>query len=566
VLLPYVLLQLASPPVEGTAATPPAPEVSAAPGPQPAAPASEPLLPPRVVYLVAGLTFLATLAYIALLQTFPGHYALQAYAQFAGDLLLITLLVYSVGGIASPFSLLYLIVIAVASTLLRRRAGVLVASAAYLLYAPLVLGLYFGWLPAAPHAPAETVSALRLAYNLAVHFVGFYAVALLTSYLAHNVARAEQALEEKSEDLADLQVAYRDVVQSIGSGLVTTDLAGTVTSANRAALDILGEIVEDADRELVGLPIHRTRLFDAARWRGIAAAGLGEEQIRAEVEVPHGGEVATFGYTVSQLTDAAGDHRGYILVFQDLTRWRRLQEQMRLKDRMAAVGELAAGLAHEIGNPLAAISGSVQLLSGAVGEGPSERKLVEILLKESRRLDRTIKGFLRFARPRERVSVHFDIARLLSNNFELLRNSDEVSPRHRLTVALEPPSASLVADPDQVSQIFWNLARNALRAMPDGGELAVSGRLVGDRYRLQVADTGRGMAEEERANLFHPFQSFFDTGTGIGMAIVYRIVEEHGGRVDVESQPGRGTTITVDLPALGQGIAVPASLAAEARP
>jgi two-component system sensor histidine kinase PilS (NtrC family) len=117
-----------------------------------------------------------------------------------------------------------------------------------------------------------------------------------------------------------------------------------------------------------------------------------------------------------------------------------------------------------------------------------------------------------------------------------------------------------------VSQIFWNLARNALRAMPDGGELAVSGRLVGDRYRLQVADTGRGMSEEERANLFHPFQSFFDTGTGIGMAIVYRIVQEHGGRVDVESHPGRGTTITVDLPALGQDVAVPASLAAGARP
>jgi two-component system, NtrC family, sensor histidine kinase PilS len=565
VLLPYVLLQLASPPVEDSAATPPAPEVQAAPGPPAPAPAAEPLLPPRVVYLVAGLTFLATLAYIALLQIFPGHYALQAYAQFAGDLLLITLLVYSVGGIASPFSLLYLIVIAVAATLLRRRAGVIVASAAYLLYAPLVLGLYFGWLPP-PHAPAETVPALRLAYNLAVHFVGFYAVALLTSYLARNVARAEQALEEKSEDLADLQVAYRDVVESIGSGLVTTDLAGTVTSANRAALDILGEIVEGADRELVGLPIHRTRLFDEARWGGLAEAGLGEEQIRAEVEVPHGGEVATFGYTVSQLTDAAGDHRGYIVVFQDLTRWRRLQEQVRLNDRMAAVGELAAGLAHEIGNPLAAISGSVQLLSGAVAGGPSERKLVEILLKESRRLDRTIKGFLRFARPRERVSERFDIARLVSNNFELLRNSDEVSPRHRLSVELDPPSASLVADPDQVSQIFWNLARNALRAMPDGGELAVSGRLVGDRYRLQVADTGRGMAEEERANLFHPFQSFFDTGTGIGMAIVYRIVQEHGGRVDVESQPGRGTTITVDLPALGQGMAVPASLAAEARP
>ncbi|HEX5761457.1 MAG TPA: ATP-binding protein, partial [Thermoanaerobaculia bacterium] len=532
------------------------------PGP---APAAEGLLPPRVVYLLAGLTFLATLAYIALLQTFPERYALQAYAQFGGDLLLITLLVYLVGGIASPFSLLYLIVIAVASTMLRRRAGILVASAAYLLYAPLVLGLYFGWIPAPPHAPAESVSALRLIYNLAVHLFGFYAVALLISYLAHDVARAERALEEKSEDLADLQIAYRDVIQSIGSGLVTTDLEGTVTSVNRAALEMLGGVPGAGDGELVGLPVHRTGLFAAARWRQIAAAGLDEAQIRAEVEVPRGGETATFGYTVAHLTDAAGARRGYIVVFQDLTRWRHLQEQVRLKDRMAAVGELAAGLAHEIGNPLAAISGSVQMLSGSLGKGDSERKLIEILLKESQRLDRTIKGFLRFARPRERASVHFDIAKLVANNFALLENSEEVSPRHRLALDLDPPSASLVADPDQVSQIFWNLARNALRAMPDGGELRISGRLEGGSYRLQVADTGRGMSEEQRANLFHPFQSFFDSGTGIGMAIVYRIVQEHGGRLDVESQPGRGTMITVDLPAAGAKAAA-AALAAEARP
>jgi two-component system sensor histidine kinase PilS (NtrC family) len=206
----------------------------------------------------------------------------------------------------------------------------------------------------------------------------------------------------------------------------------------------------------------------------------------------------------------------------------------------------------------------VQLLARTPGEGESRQKLVEILLKESQRLDRTIKGFLRFARPNERSSVRFDVARLLANNFELLRNSEEVSPRHRLVLDLDAPSADLVADPDQVTQIFWNLARNALRAMPDGGELRVAGGLAGGHYRLQVADTGRGMTEEQRANLFHPFHSFFDSGTGIGMAIVYRIVEEHGGRLDVESQPGKGTTITVELPAVDAAAAAVGSALAEA--
>jgi len=180
-----------------------------------------------------GATFGATLFYIALLQLLRRHSTAQAYVQFFGDLVLITGMVYFLGGATSPFSLLYLIVIAVASTLLRRRAGVIVASAAFLLYGGMIVALFFGWLK--PSSPQEVISGWRLGYNLAVHGFGFYVVALLTYYLAHNVTRAERALEEKSEHLADLQVVHRDVIQSITSGLLTTDLAGTVTSATTTA-------------------------------------------------------------------------------------------------------------------------------------------------------------------------------------------------------------------------------------------------------------------------------------------------------------------------------------------
>ncbi|HEX6199778.1 MAG TPA: HAMP domain-containing sensor histidine kinase, partial [Thermoanaerobaculia bacterium] len=197
---------------------------------------------------------------------------------------------------------------------------------------------------------------------------------------------------------------------------------------------------------------------------------------------------------------------------------------------------------------LAAISGSVQMLSRSFGEDSPQGRLLGILLKESQRLDRTIKGFLEYARPEDRASVEFDVARLLAENFELLENSPEVRPEHRLELALDPPSAHLVADPDGVSQIFWNLARNALKAMPDGGTLEVSGTLRHGAYEIVFADTGRGMSEEERANLFHPFQSFFDSGTGLGMAIVYRIVQDLGGDLSVDSRPGRHTRITVRLP------------------
>lgn len=553
VLLPYGLLQLSrppAPPIDGSVVGPPAPEsvqIQPPAAPVPAIPSE--VLPPGMVSLLGWSTFAATLLYIALLRVLRGRPAIQAYIQFFGDLVLITGLVYYLGGAASPFSLLYLIVIAVASTMLRRRAGVIVASVAFLLYAAMIVSLFFGWLR--PAFPAqEEVSTWRLAYSLSVHFFGFYAVALLTYYLAHNVTRAERELEEKSEHLADLQVVHRDVIQSINSGLLTTDLDGVITSANHAGLDIL----QKPEASLVGAPIQQSGLFSAEQWVEVTAASEQTGRLRSEVELAPGGETRYVGFSISRLADAFGNHRGYIVIFQDLTRWRRMQEELRIKDRMVAVGELAAGLAHEIGNPLAAISGSVQMLSGSVHGDASQRKLIDILLKESLRLDRTIKGFLRFARPRERSSVTFDIARLLSENFELLRNSEEVSERHRLDLDLDPPSVRLFADPDQVSQIFWNLARNALRAMPDGGVLRIAGRLGGDCYRLSVIDTGRGMSEEQRANLFHPFQSFFDGGTGIGMAIVYRIVQEHSGRLRVDSRPGGGTTITVELPTAGANV------------
>jgi len=498
--------------------------------------------------LLASTTFAATLLYIGLLRLLRRHLVVHAYIQFLGDLLLVTVMVYYLGGVASPFSLLYLVIIAVASTLLRRRAGVTVASFAFLLYATLTLSLSARLLPAM-EGMTEVVSGWRVAYNLVVHFLGFYAMALLTSFLARDATRAERELEVKSERLADLQIVHRDVIQSISSGLITTDLTGAITSINQAGLAILRQ----PDDRLIGAPVSESGLVSAGQWSDMTAAGEQLGKLRVEVQLPYDGDSAYIGFSISRLNDAFGAHRGYILIFQDLTGWRRMQEELRMKDRMAAVGELAAGLAHEIGNPLAAISGSVQMLSSALPRDASQRRLIDILLKESHRLDRTIKGFLRFARPRERSSLPFDVARLLSENMELLGNSEEVSPRHHLELDLEPPSARLVADPDQVSQIFWNLARNALRAMPDGGTFRLVGRLDGDAYRLQVVDTGRGMSAAQRSNLFHPFQSFFDGGTGIGMAIVYRIVEDHGGRLRVDSAPGGGTTITVELPAAGPG-------------
>lgn len=544
VVLPFFLVQIA--PRTPSAAEPSAPVELPGEPPAVVLPLDRPpSIDTGLLYLIAGVTYSASLVYLLLLRAVRRGYRWHAYVQFFGDLALVTVLVYYFGGIESPFSILYLVVVAVATTLLKRRSTG-VATLAFTLYALLLVALYQGWLPMPDGSilSQDYGTTRRLLYNLAVHLFAFYAVALLTWFLVANVARAEQELEEKAEDLADLEVKYRDVIQSITSGLLTTDRDGFVTSVNRAAQQILHRDEE----ELLGRHVGETGIISDELWREFARESGERGRLTNEIEVVRDQAPIYVGFSIAELQNADGVTTGAIVIFQDLTPWRRLEEEVRMKDRMAAVGTLAAGLAHEIGNPLAAISGSVQMLERSVGEDSPQQRLLGIVLKESQRLDRTIKGFLEYARPKNRRSEGFDVAHLLAENFELLENSSEVRPDHHLELRLDPPSVHFVADPDAVSQIFWNLAKNSLKAMPEGGRLRISGTLHDGSYRITFADTGRGMTEEERANLFHPFQSFFDSGTGLGMAIVYRIVQDLGGQLSVDSRPGRHTRIAVDLP------------------
>ena len=495
--------------------------------------------------LFIALTSIQSLVYLALLRLLRRSPEVQAYIQLCGDLVLITLLIYRLEE-ATQFSTLYIIVITVASLFLKRAGVLVIAGLAYLFYAAIVLHwLRFLADPASgvPTLPDEPAAVFRLSYNLVMHLVGFYGVAILTSYLARDVERTQARLRATHLDLSFLQSLHGDIIESMSSGLVTTDLDGNLVSLNRSGEEILGR----SARELIGRHISESGMFTAEQWTERTTSS--RYQQRSEVECRRGdGERIHLGFTLTQLLDGEGRWHGYTLLFQDLTERRKLEEQLRTKDRMAAIGQMAAGLAHEVGNPLAAISGSVEMLAGSAAGEPSQQKLLEIMLKESRRLDRTVKSFLQFARPRDHHPVEIDVAALLLEDVELLRNSDDVGSEHQIEADVVPPSALVWADRDQIGQLFWNLARNALQAMPDGGRLTVVGRLDGDVYRMEFRDTGHGMGEEERARLFQPFKSFFDGGTGLGMAIVYRIVSEHRGDIRVESEPGQGTVIAVELP------------------
>ena len=499
---------------------------------------------PTLRFFIA-LTSSLSLGYIVLLKVLRRFPEVQAYLQLIGDLIFITLLIYRLE--ATSFSILYIFIISVAAVFLRRTGVLIVAGTAYVLYLSAVLKwiqLLYDWRAPLSPLPSDPAAAVQLVYNSIVHLVGFYGVAILTSYLARDAALSEERLRKKQLDLTYLQSLYGDVIQSMSSGLVITNLEGMILDLNRSG----EEILRRSEAEIAGGHFEHSGILTREQWEQYIRESE-EAMIRSEGECLRGdGTVIYLGFTLTHLRDPEGARQGYILLFQDLSDWKELQEQLQTQDRMAAIGQMAAGLAHEVGNPLAAISGSVQMLAGEHSGDLANNKLLEIILKESQRLDRTVKAFLQFAKPWERNLARFDIAAMLAEDIELLRNSGDVKPLHKIEAHLEPASAMIHADLDQVSQIFWNLARNALQAMPEGGQLTVVGRVENGYYRIQFRDTGIGMTEDERARLFHPFKSFFDGGTGLGMAIVYRIVEEHGGRIRVDSELHRGSQITVDLP------------------
>jgi two-component system sensor histidine kinase PilS (NtrC family) len=467
----------------------------------------------------------------------------SAYLQVFGDMALVTVLVYCSGGPYSVFNFLYLVVIGTSAFLLYRVGAVVLASAGAVLYSAVVQLLASGILPAPPLAPAYDWTGPRVRYNLAVTVAGFYGVAFMVSYLSEKLRSARAELDRRQKALHRLQNLYGNVIATMSSGLMTTDSRQRITFLNRAGGDLLGA---DPAR-VAGKPLSDFGFVLPEDWRTIWEGGRRWDTFRGEIETDRESSRRVLGYSLRGLKERDGE-QGLLILFQDLTELKKLERKARFNEQLAAVGELAAGIAHEIRNPLASISGSVQVLSNELTVGSTERRLMEIIVSESNRLSKILEDFLRFVRPQERRVATFDVANTVSEVMDLFRLSDEVSDAHRVEVDVDPPHSILAGDRDQIRQIIYNVAKNAVRAMAAGGKLTVLGREDDGWYSIRVTDTGRGMSEEELGRLFTPFSTAFDGGTGLGMAIVRRIVEDHGGAIDAESRPGEGTTVTVLLP------------------
>jgi two-component system sensor histidine kinase PilS (NtrC family) len=386
-----------------------------------------------------------------------------------------------------------------------------------------------------------------MCFNIAA----FYGVALLTSLMAEKLHLARQEIAARRLEFERIRALHGDVIESMSSGVATIDREGRFTFLNRAG----AEILKTRSLEANGVPVWDVGLFDPAQWSQTLDGIETLESARGEIVLGGSEQKRTLGYSLRRLRGTAG----LLLLFQDLTEMKKLEDEARSREKLAAVGQLAAGIAHEIRNPLASISGSAQLLGNEMRSGSSERRLVEIIVSESRRLSAILEDFLRYARPRPKRAETFDIAATLTDAMHLFSNSHEITDKHRLCLHIEPGNSRLCGDPDHIRQIFWNVAKNAVCAMPGGGTLDVTGRDEGEWYTIRFRDSGRGMTPERKEMLFQPFAASFDGGTGLGMAIVRRLVDEHGGKIFVETEVGAGTEIEIRLP---RGVAEAGSSAA----
>ena len=469
-----------------------------------------------------------------------------AYFQIIWDLLFVTALLLVTGGIASPFSFLYLLTVINASVLLSRREAIYTASLCGILYGALLDFQFYGLL--APlglsQAQADQYGAGYIFYTIFVNLAGYYLAAFLTGYLAERALRSERALEEKAVDFDELTRLHSAIVTSMNSGLMTLDPDRRIKVFNAYAEQLTGFTqTEVYDRRLeVVLP----------EFLPVAGALY----VRSEIALSSGRtSPRILGCVATTLSDREGRDSGIIINFQDVTELKQMEAELKRADRLAAVGELSARIAHEIRNPLASISGSVQLIAQDRAIRGEERQLLDIVIKETERLNGLISEFLAYARPHPPQRVPVRLCRMIDDLRILMRSDRRFE---RIAIRQEFADSMMVqVDIDQFAQVLWNILANAADAMPDGGEITVGmERLTGEGEEsvgaswdeIVISDNGRGMSTHELSSIFEPFFTTKRGGTGLGLATVYRIVEGHGGHVRVESTPGRGTRFLIYLP------------------
>jgi two-component system sensor histidine kinase PilS (NtrC family) len=488
----------------------------------------------------------------------------------ATDIAIVSVLVHLSGGSDSPFAFLYVLIGVYGAVLLERKGALICAVAGGLVFGAVILAGQRGWLPQHTIGPPDPTPVLLSMW--VVNAGGVVLVAWLASLLSAELRRAGEALEQRTSDLSRLQTLHERTVESLKSGLLTADLEGRITSLNSEA-----ERITHQDRaDVLGLDVEA--LLPGIRDHLVVECEGGEaDRSDSRGRMAYRDQDQTLrhlGIGTYVLRDGEARAEGHVVIFQDVTDVVEMEANLRQSERLAAIGELSASIAHEIRNPLAAISGSIEMLQGGRAsqeESADSVHLMNIALREVDRLNRLISDFLIYARP---GPIKLETVQLQEVIADLLEIFDAARPNAlEIDLAVED-GLTAFADPGQLRQVLWNLVLNAAEAMPDGGRLRVSARALNERdsqegspggrrgqekeggkarwLEIAIADEGSGISQDKLSRIFDPFFTTKENGSGLGLATVHRVVENHGGMIRLESELGVGTTVRVRLSGAGE--------------
>jgi two-component system, NtrC family, sensor histidine kinase PilS len=505
-----------------------------------------------VLFTTILLTYTLSILFLFLLKHIESI-ALNIYIQSICDVALVTSMVYATGGIRSIYSVFYPLIIIYSVLFLGRKGGLIIASAAGIFYGLFADLEFYGVIYPVFPLPIQDyqLSAGYVFTRIITHIFSFYLIAFLASFVVEQERKTRTLLVEKQTAFDKLDLLHRSIIESVDTGILTVNLRGQIKSLNRAAAEITGLSFQKIENQKF------SDIFPSCPplWGQQNADGNQSlARTRFEMAFLSGHEKKLIlGGSVSPLRDPSGVTIGNIIIFQDLTAMNEMKESLEKSRRLAFIGEMAAGLAHEIRNPLASISGSIQMLKGDLARNDTNAKLMQIILRGKDQLESFLKDFLLMARPAPGVREALDIKDTIREVIDSLRCIPDWNDLHEVNMQFADGPICIQANKTEIRQIIWNLILNAVQAMPEGGILRVEAcpaKIEGrDGAEVTVGDTGCGIREQDLQRIFEPFYTTRDTGTGLGLAVVSRIIEAYRGRIHMQSELGKGTIFTIWIPA-----------------